>query len=119
MTREYTHQELGREVALPAGYYQLLKELRLKQAGGEVLCVTGIGVVECSCCAGESIVAGRGGPYAFVPGYVAAWRYRVNDAGLPVSLVEPIQEDATRRKIASFIRESEGIHNIEFWEEVN
>jgi hypothetical protein len=113
--RHYIHQELGVEVALPSGHYSLLKELRLAHNDREVLCVTGIGVVECSCCAGECITSGRGGMYALVPGYLLTWKSGTSDSGLPVSEVEPISDEATRKHIARSIRATEDISNIEFW----
>ena len=115
MSREYVHQELDEEFAVPSGYYTLFKELRLKHNGREVLCVTGAGVLECSCCAGGYLCAGRGGLYALVPGYIVSWKSRGNEAGLPVSEVEPIDDEKTRRDVAAAIRESERIQNIEFW----
>ena len=115
MAREYVHQELGRECAAPAGCYTLTKELRLKHDGNEVLAVTGVGELECSCCAGESVVAGRGGTYAIVPGYVLSWRSGRNEEGQPVSEVEPITEHRVRREVARAILEIEGIANIDFW----
>ncbi len=115
MTREYVHQELDKELAVPSGYYILFKELRLKHNGSEVLCITGAGVLDCSCCAGDCLVAGRGGVYAFVPGYIVAWKHRENEHGLPVTEVQPISEDSTRREVAATIRGTEHISNIEFW----
>jgi hypothetical protein len=115
MIKEYVHQELNRELDVPSGYYILFKEMRLPQNGREVLCVTGVGVLECSACAGFTIVAGRGGEYAFVPGYIVSWQHGINDAGLPVSEVEPLEDEKTRHAIAAAIRETESIQNIEFW----
>jgi hypothetical protein len=115
MSRDYVHQELDKELSVPSGYYILFKELRLKQDGREVLCVTGVGMLECSCCAGEYLCAGRGGLYALVPGYIVSWKSSVNEAGLPISEVEPIEDEKTRRDIALTIRETEHIQNIEFW----
>jgi len=115
VTREYVHQELNTELAVPSGYYILFKELRLPYDGREVLCVTGVGVLECSACAGFTIVAGRGGEYALVPGFIRAWRSRQNEAGLPVSDVDPVEDESDRKVIAKTIRDSERIQNIEFW----
>ena len=115
MTREYVHQELNKELPVPSGYYILFKELRLPHNGRDVLCVTGVGVLECSACTGFSIVAGRGGEYALVPGYIVSWKQRQNEAGLPVSEVEPVEDEKTRKAIAAAIRNTENIQNIEFW----
>ena len=115
MSREYVHQELNVELQVPSGYYILFKELRLPHNGRDVLCVTGVGVLECSACTGFSIVAGRGGEYALVPGYIVSWKQGENESGLPVSEVEPIEDENTRKAIAAAIRETENIQNIEFW----
>ena len=115
MTREYVHQQLNVELPVPSGYYILFKEVKLPHGGREVLCVTGVGVLECSACAGFSIIAGRGGEYALVPGYVESWRSRRNEAGEPISDVEPIEDESARRVIAQTIRDTEHIQNIEFW----
>ena len=109
MLSEYVHQELGQEVHALAGFYVPLKELRVKHDGREVLCVIGMSKVESSCCG-----AGSCG-YAIVPGYLVAWQNRRNKAGLPVSEVEPIANEMTKREIARKIREIENIANIDFW----
>ena len=115
MIREYIHQELNRELPVPSGYYILFKELRLPHNGRDVLCVTGVGILECSACAGFTIVAGRGGEYALVPGYIVSWKQEENEAGLPVSKVEPIEDEITRKAIVAAISDTESIQNIEFW----
>ncbi len=115
MTREYVHQELNKELAVPAGYYILFKESKLQYNGREVLCVNGVGMLECSACTGFNIVAGRGGEYALVPGYIVSWKYKQNEAGLPISEVEPIDDEKAKQAVAATIRETESIQNIEFW----
>jgi hypothetical protein len=115
MTREYVHQALNTELPVPSGYYILFKELRLSYDGREVLCITGVGVLECSACAGFTIVAGRGGEYALVPGYIFSWRSGQNEDGLPITEVEPIEDESVKQTIAKAIRDTESIQNIEFW----
>ncbi len=115
MVREYTHQALESDHACPSGYYRLSKELLLKHDGKDILCILGIGSLECSCCTGDSIIAGRGGPYALVPGYVTGWECRQNERGLSVTEVEPVEDVTARRYAAREIRERQGINNIEFW----
>jgi hypothetical protein len=115
MIREYVHQELNKELNVPSGYYVLFKELKIKCDGREILCVTGVGVLECSACAGFSIAAGRGGEYALVPGYIVRWKAEKNEEGLWISDVEPIEDERIKREIAAVIRGTENIRNIEFW----
>ena len=111
MILEYVHQPLGEEVTALAGYYAITKELRLKDDGREVLCMIGICSVESSCCGRRSF------QYAIVPGYLVSWKGKENEAGLSVSEVEPIGDEAIKRAIAATIEETETVlkPNIEFW----
>ena len=106
---EYTHLELNKDVNCLAGYYTPEKEVRLTYNNREVLYVVGQVVIESSCCGSGS----RG--YAIVPGYILNWQNKTNEAGLPVSEVEPISDKATRENISRIIKEAEVISQIEFW----
>lgn len=111
MKMEYVHQELGKDVNAMAGYYTPMNELRLEHDGKEVLCITGLGVIESSCC-------GTGGcAYAIVPGYIVNWKFKDNEAGLPVSEVESVADKEARREISAILQEREcvGNQNVEFW----
>ena len=109
MAQDNVHLELGEEVHVLAGYYAPTKELRLKHNGKEVLCVIGTACVESHCC------GGRSGSYAIVPGFIESWKCSVNEHGLPVSRVEPIEDEAVRREIRDEIRATEFVWNIDFW----
>lgn len=106
---EYTHQELGQEVHFLPGYYVPLEELRLKYNGREVLYIVGKATVESSCCGTGSC------GYALVAGYLLSWKSRANESGQPISEVEPIRDQETKRDITRIIREREGFSNISFW----
>lgn len=106
---EYTHQKLNEDSCCPAGYYTPQKEVRLKYNNREVLYVVGQAVMESSCCG-----MGRWA-YVMVPGYIVNWQNRTNEAGLPVSKVEPISDKATQEEIRKIIKETEFISRIEFW----
>ncbi len=109
MPREYTHSELNKEVYSIAGYYIPQKEVRLKYNDREVLYVVGLGVIDSSCC-------GVGGcRYALVPGYLVNWKNKTNGDGLPVSDIESIPDEETRRDITRIIKGEENITQIEFW----
>ena len=69
------------------------KEVKLKHNNREVLYVIGQAVIEASCCGGGSC------GYAIVPGYILNWQNKTNEAGLPVSEVEPISDKATQENI--------------------
>ncbi len=106
----YTHLELDKEVETGiAGYYTPQKEIRLKYNGREVLCVIGQAVVESSCCGTGSW------RYATVPGYIVNWQNKANEAGLPVSEVEPISDEEARENLRRIIETDEGASLIGFW----
>ena len=109
-TIKYTHLELGKDVEIGiAGYYTPQKEVRLKHNGREVLYVIGKAVVESSCCGTGSWI------YAIVPGYIVSWQNTKNEAGLPVSEVEPILYDEVQGNIRQVIQTSEAAFQIGFW----
>ncbi len=109
MNSEYVHLEIGEDVQGLAGYYTPLKEFRLQHNGREVLVVIGMATVESACCGGGSY------GYAIIPGYIVTWKEGENKSGLPVSQVEPIEDEMTKREIAKTVRETEYIFNIDFW----
>jgi hypothetical protein len=107
MEREYVHPPLNTEVRSIAGGYILVREERLAHEGREVLYLLGYGVFDSSCC-------GVGGcAYALVPGFVTAWHSEVRN-GRPVSRVEPIEDDGTRRSVEAMIRKSETLSQVRF-----
>jgi len=105
----YTHLELNNEIECIAGFYTPLKEVRLKYNNREVLYVIGQAVIESSCCG-----SGSWG-YALVPGYILNWQNKTNEAGLPVSEVEPVSDEVSRNNIREIIKETEPVSQIEFW----
>ena len=106
--RDHTHWPLDEEITAVGGSYRLVKESRLDVNGREVLYVVGHGVYDGTCC-------GAGGcAYALVPGFVVRWRDRTSQSGLPVSLVEPIRDDATQSQIEVQIRQRETVQQVEF-----
>jgi hypothetical protein len=106
---DYVHLEVGEDIVSISGTFTPLKELRLKHNGRDVLCVIGQAVVDTACCGSGSFV------YATVPGYIDAWKEGTSEGGAPMSRVEPIHDEATRREVAKTIKESENIWNINFW----
>jgi len=106
---EYTHLKTGEEIPCIAGYYTPRKEVRIDYNGRQVLYVVGQAVIESSCCG-----IGSWG-YVLVPGYILDWQNRTNEAGLPVSTVEPVSDRTAREEIGQIIRETEAISQINFW----
>ncbi|MFC1985072.1 hypothetical protein ACFLT4_03410 [Chloroflexota bacterium] len=110
MSTQYTHLELDKDVESGiARYYTPEKEVRLKYDGKEVLYVVGSAVVEAACCGVGSL------KYAIVPGYILNWQNTKNEAGLPVSEVEPISDDKVRGDIRRTIETDESASPINFW----
>jgi len=110
MSTKYTHLELDKDVAIGiGGYYTPQQEVRLKHNGNEVLYVTGQAVVESSCCNVGSWI------YAVVPGYIVNWQNAENEAGLPVSEVEPIIDEKVQEDIRQVIQKKEAASLISFW----
>ncbi|MBU2549404.1 MAG: hypothetical protein KKB20_13385 [Proteobacteria bacterium] len=108
MTKEYTH-ELNEEVRSVSGGYTLDTESTLDVDGREVLYVLGSAVVDSSCC-------GMGGcRYALVPGFISKLKDRRNQAGLWVSDVEPVVDEAARKRITRLIEQRETVQQIQFW----
>ena len=109
IVNKYTHLALDEDVSCIAGFYTPRKEIRLKYDDREVLYVVGQVVVDSSCCG-----TGSWG-YALVPGYIRNWQNSRNEAGLPVSEVEPISDEEARNNIRQIIQTNEAISQIEFW----
>ena len=106
---EYVHQKLDEDSRSPAGFYTPEKEVRLRYNGRDILYVVGHAVMDSSCCGIGRWV------YVIVPGYIVNWQSKTNEAGLPVTEVEPIPDKATRDTIKKIIEETESISQIEFW----
>jgi len=109
MKVKYTHLELNKAVNCIAGFYMPQKEVRLEYNNREVLYVIGQAVIESSCCG-----VGNWG-YALVPGYIVSWQSERNEAGLPVSEVEPISDETSKDDIRKIIKKVEDISQIDFW----
>jgi hypothetical protein len=107
-TRQYAHIPLDEEVQAIGGYYVLEKEVRLPYHGEEVLYVIGMSLVDSSCC------AVTGCKYAIIPGYVLEWHHRTNEEGLPVTEVQPIRDESTRKEITDLIKAADFVQHVEF-----
>ncbi len=105
---EFPHPKLNQPITAIGGHYVFVKEERLPFRGREVLYLVGYAVVDTSCC-------GLGGyGYAVVPGFLVAWKDRTDEQGRPVSRVEPIRDEPTRREIRQRIQQREGVHQVTF-----
>ncbi|MGQ9676731.1 MAG: hypothetical protein ACUVX1_13800 [Chloroflexota bacterium] len=108
MLQDYIHRELNQEVTFIAGHYVLTKEAHLSLQGRDLLYLVGYAVVDNSCCSVGGVA------YAMVPGFVVSWRSKQNDEGLPVSVVEPVRDEALQQEIQRLIRRREMVSQVTF-----
>ena len=107
--RDFTHPLLGEKVEAISGHYVPEREMLIKAFDREVVYIVGHVVIDTSCC------GPGGGSYALVPGFVVKWKYASSPEGFPVSLVEPINDEAQRGEIKKIIIEREQVNQVNFW----
>ena len=95
--RDYLHQDPGTEVRFIAGHYTIIEEQRIAHRGRELLCVIGVAAVGSTCCGTQ------GCRFINVPGYIASWKGRLSENGLPVSTVDPIESKAEQEEIRGLL----------------
>jgi len=109
MTKDYVHPRLNEEVTAIGGHYVSERDERIKIDGREVLYILGYSVMDTSCC------GVGGGRFAVVPGWLVRYKYRTDDAGLPVSEVSPVEEEReTRKAIIGMIEKKESYCSVRF-----
>ena len=108
MNKHFTH-ELNQEVRSISGYYEFQSEGKIEMEGREVLYVIGNATVDSSCC------GTWGCCYALVPGYVLKWKYKESEEGIPVSEVEPIVDEDTKKKLKKLLELDHGVTQVQFW----
>jgi hypothetical protein len=94
---EYLHQDPETEVRFIAGQYTIVGEKRIDYRDRELLCVVGIAEIGSSCCGTQ------GCRFVNIPGYVVAWKYRLSENGIPVTLVEPVECEAGQTEIRNIL----------------
>ena len=106
--KEYTHSQIGQEIEFISGYYVVDEERRISFKDRDLLVVFGHAIIDNSCC-------GPGGcRYAFVPGYVIAWKTKSNEGGSEISEVDPVADQDERLEIQKYLRESEMVLQVNF-----
>ena len=107
--QRYVHPEIGEEIRAIGGGYTTVKEQLRPMDDRQVLYAVIVGHADTSCC-------GAGGcAYANVAGYVVELQTQRAPDGSPVSLVEPIRDEAARERITRSIRAAEKIEEVRFW----
>lgn len=109
MIKTYTH-ELNREIRSISGRYELDREERVHIAGHEILYAVGNAMVDSSCC------GVWGCRFALVPGVVVQFKCETDSDQNPVSIVEPIYDEALRKEIVQHLEKTEGVSQVRFWE---
>lgn len=94
---EYLHQEPGTEIRFIAGHYTIVEEGRIAHRNRELIYVVGIAGVESSCCGTQ------GCRFVNIPGYCVAWKHRLTESGVPVTIVEPVESEAEQTEIRAIL----------------
>ncbi|MHB9096618.1 MAG: hypothetical protein ACYC5X_02225 [Syntrophales bacterium] len=94
---EYLHQAPGTEVRFIAGHYTIVEEQRIAHCGQEFLAVVGIAAVGSTCCGTQ------GCRFVNVPGYIVAWKDRLSENGVPVSIVEAVASESEQAEIREIL----------------
>lgn len=105
---DHIHLRLNCEIKAIGGEYSFLKEGTVRLQKKTILYYVGCAVLNSTCC-------GTGGVcFARVPGVVYDLKYKTDDAGAPISLVEPINDKTFQKKIRRILQETEMVHQVEF-----
>ena len=106
--QDFIHPNLGQEVTAIGGHYVFNKEDRITFNGRAVFYLVGYAVVDTSCC-------GAGGcAYAWVPGYVKAWKYKTDVNGASVSQIEPVNDPLDQQAIRRLVQKKEVVQQVTF-----
>jgi len=105
---EYLHQAPGTEVRFIAGHYTIIEELRIAHHGREFLAVVGIAAVGSTCCGAQ------GCRFVNIPGYIVAWKDRLSETGVPVSIVETVASERDQAEIREILEHTFSYSQILF-----
>ncbi|MFC2008644.1 hypothetical protein ACFLUT_01120 [Chloroflexota bacterium] len=94
----YVHIPDGSDEHDGHGVWASWEECRIRYDGRDVLYLMTDAVVDTVCC-GDRVFH-----YATVLGYVAAWKAETNEAGLPVSHVELIDDGNAQDQIVALLK---------------
>jgi hypothetical protein len=108
LVKEYIHQPLEQEITAIGGHYTVTEELRLPFEGREILYLKGYALLDSSCC------GLKGCAFVHVKGFLVDWKFRKNQEGLELSLVEPVDNERIRSMIRKRIQEKEVFHQVQF-----
>ena len=110
MSMEYTHTPLDEIVEFVAGSYQIESEHKLLYEGREVLYLTGSTSELCGCCGSCDSLR-----FITIPGFIVGWKSQTNDAGFPVTEIEPVADEKDRLAIKKILEREHDVLYIQFW----
>ena len=106
---DHVHHELNREITAIGGHYAFLKEKSMSYGEKIVLYYVGCAVLDSTCC-------GAGGVcFARVPGFVYDLKFSTDDAGAPISSIEPITDPTSQNRIRQVLQDTELVHQVDFY----
>ncbi len=104
----YVHLPEGSDEQSGHGVRAHWGERTASHRGREVLYVLTDAVVDTVCC-GDRVFH-----YATVLGYVMHWKSARDASGLPVSLIEPVADPATRKEIEDLLKRDDAELQVSF-----
>ena len=107
-TKEFTHFKLNEEIKSISGHMAFREEKRLNYDDKDILYYTGYSVTDSTCCGMGACL------FAYVTGTVKKWHLKKASDGNPISEIEPITDEKTRKKIIDLIMNSEICTQVNF-----
>ncbi len=104
----YVHLPEGGDMHSGHGMSAQWSEQTISHQGRDVLYLLTDAVVDTVCC-GDRVFH-----YATVLGYVEDWKKERNEAGLPVSIVNPVVEEGAREEIERLLQDKEADVQVSF-----
>ena len=104
----YVHIPDGSDAHDGNGVRASWRECRIRYDSRDVLYLVTDAVVDTVCC-GDRVFH-----YATVLGFVEAWKVETDQAGLPVSFVNPIEDSAVRERIAALLEQENPEMQVSF-----
>lgn len=104
----YVHLPEGGDMHSGHGMSAQWSEQTISHQGRDVLYLLTDAVVDTVCC-GDRVFH-----YATVLGYVEDWKKERNEAGLPVSIVNPVVEEGAREEIEKLLQDKEADVQVSF-----